>query len=353
MSLQGLNESNFGPLTNTNFSNFTTLDLNNASTTVIDFHYHFHQFWILMFWVSFFGLITNSSFILTVVKTPSLHSTTYILLTCLACSDCIILMLRLEAIAGFLLHYTRINAGITTSGCLLTMCFLLSTGFVILASEERYLAICKPLTHRRIKTTRRTAKVIAVVFFTSAAIVGLFVPILQSCSVTRICIIWQKGDEFHEYLNEIVTPKPDIWINIYRKIFYVALGVFFSLILASVSYMYAKILATLANRKRNTNLQMSTEFKRHIEQVSLMVIINGGVYFLLTFIVIIYFILNSFSFTDMISLMYCELAVYASTCVNASVNPLLYFLTNERYRCAVRTMFRSGFRKACTPQNTQ
>ena len=86
---------------------------------------------------SLFGLITNASFVVTVVKTPSLHSTTYILLTCLACSDCIILIAQLDANAKIMFDYTATNASTVIFSSLTTLCFLLSTGFVILASAER------------------------------------------------------------------------------------------------------------------------------------------------------------------------------------------------------------------------
>ena len=76
---------------------------------------------------------------------------------------------------------------------------------------------------------------------------------------------------------------------------YVSFGFIYLLILASVSYMYVQILATLGKRKRNTNLQMSAEFRKHIEQVSMMVIVNGGVYFLLMSIMITYLMMLSFS----------------------------------------------------------
>ena len=131
---------------------------------------------------------------------------------------------------------------------------------------------------------------------------------------------------------------------------HVAFGLMYFLILTSVSYMYVKILATLGKRKRNTNLHVSAEFKKHIEQVSVMVIVNGGVYFLLTSILIIYLILVLLS-----SIKTWQLSGYASYVgsytVNASINPLLYFLTNQRYRCAVKTMFIGCLRKANNPHN--
>ena len=306
MSLQGLNSSDFGSLTNTNCSNFTTIDLSNASTTVINYfiHNHIQPVWITIFCVSLFGLITNSSFIVIVVRTPSLHTTTYILLTCLACSNCIILITHLEANAQILFEYTTIDAGFIVSRCLFVLCASLSTGFVVLASAERFLAICHPLTHQRLKGTKRTAKSIAIVFLISIGNLGMCVPIYLSYSVTKICIIWQEEDQFHTYLHQRLMQNPDKWLFVYSRIFYGSFGVVFFLILASVSYMYAKILVTLAQRKRNTDLHMSAGFKKHIEQISSMVIITGGVYFLLMSILITNFILASVKFIYTRNLIY-------------------------------------------------
>ena len=189
MSLQGINISAFGLLTNTNCSNFTSIDLRNASTPVINYFVYIvsnltfnsntlQQFWITMFCVVlFFGLISNLSFVVTVVKTPSLHSTTYILLTCLACSDCIILITRLETTARILFHYTTINAGTVANGYLNTLCAMLSTGFVFLTSADRFLVICHPLKHHRLKGTKRTQKLIAIVFLMSLTMFGTYIPL--------------------------------------------------------------------------------------------------------------------------------------------------------------------------------
>ena len=371
MALQKLNYSDFDSLTNTNCSNVTTIDFSNASTTVINSFIYYnvsnfaynpnasHQFVITMLCVAICGLIMNSSFVVTIVKTPSLHSTTYILLTYLACSDCVVLITRVF-LAGHTLFTgnaipfdtTTINASITISECFNILCFLLSTGFIILASAERYLAICRPLTYHRLKGMKRTPKLITIVFLISPAILSTYVLRLLLFSKTRICIIWPARDDFHAYPHQILITKPSPWLRVYDKVFNSSLGVIYLLILASISYMYANILTTLIKRKRNTKLQMSTEFKKHIEQMSLMVIVNGGIYFLLISILITYVILASLSVTDLMTLGYWQLAAFASYGINASINPLLYFLTNERYRCAVKTMFKCYFRKSTNPQNT-
>ena len=367
MSLQGLDDSDAGLLINTSCLNVTTIDLRNASTTVINYFVYvasnipsdlklIHQFLISMVCVSLFGLITNSSFLVTVVKTPSLHSSTYIFLTCLACSDCIMLGARLHHITQILFDYTATNASNKVSDCLSNFCFLLSTGFVILASTERFLAICHPLKYHKLKGTKRPTKLIAIVFLISVVGFSTFiVPLVLSHSKTQYCVIWPKNNKFLEYLHHhdhILTPKPETWRSIYNKILYLSFGLIYFLILAGVSYMYVKILTTLGKRKRNTNLQMSIEFQKHIEQVSVMVIVNGGVYFFLMSILITYLILLSFSFIESWQLG-GFVSVTMSYTINASINPLLYFLTNERYRSAVKSVFTCCFRKAKNQQKTQ
>ena len=194
MSSQGLNYSEFVSSTNISCSNSTTIDLSNASSIVINstiFGLYganyprdnlnlIYQFWISVLCVSLFGMITNSSFILTVVKTPS-RTTTYILLACLACSDCIFLITQLDTIVRILFDYRGTNASTLVFSSLATLCFLLSTGFVILASAERYLAICQPLKHHKLKGTERTTKLIAIVCLIS---VSVFAAYLSSHSST-------------------------------------------------------------------------------------------------------------------------------------------------------------------------
>ena len=359
----GLNNSDMVSSTNTSCSNFTTIDLRNASSTVINSFYYgasdsrnffnlIYPFWISMFCVSLFGLITNLSFVVTVAKTPSFHSTTYILLTCLACSDCVILITQININSQIIFNYIATNASAEVFAGLTTLCFLLSTGFVILASAERFLAICHPLKHHKLKGANRPQKLIAIVCLISAAVFGTFIPNHLPYSEIPLCIIWPVEDKFHGFPDQIPIPNLEKWHAVYNQVFIVYCGLLFLITLASVSYMYVKILATLGKRKRSTNLQMSAEFKKHIEQVSVMVIVNGGVYFLLMSIITTYLILLSLSFIDLTQPI--AYAIYiGSFTVNASINPLLYFLTNERYRCVVKNwMFRACFRRAESPQNT-
>ena len=135
MSFEGLDHSDFGSLTNTSCLNFSTMDLSIASTALMnsfisnlsELTYNpnlSQQFWISMFCVTLFGLIINSLFVLTVVKTPFLHTTIYILLASLACSHCIFLITRVDQIVRILFDYPAIiNMGRAVSACLTILCF--------------------------------------------------------------------------------------------------------------------------------------------------------------------------------------------------------------------------------------
>ena len=144
-----------------------------------------------------FGLITNSSFLLTVLKVPSLHTITYILLSCLACSDLTILITHLVSI--WIKKLTNFSAFVVNS-CFHTFCCLSSTGFVLLVSIERYRVVFSVYT-------------------------------------------W-----YSYYMTSL---------NLFIVMLY---------ILASCFYMYANILVAFAKRKRNTDLQMSTEFKNKLNK---------------------------------------------------------------------------------------
>ena len=254
MSVTGLNYSKFAPLVNTTCLNTTTIDLSNATTLNIDLKNElgitFDLFEddpaqqlldynnVIVFCLVLFGLVTNSSFLLTVLKASSLHTTTYILLSCLACSDLTILITRLVSI--WINELINFSAFVVIS-CFHTFCCLLSTGFVILVSEERYLAICHPLTHLKLKgTKKRTLKLIGFVFLVSAVLSCTYIPTFFRYE-TPWCIIWPIEDLSQDYPQQLLVLSEYTWYSYYIISLNLFIVMLYILILASCVYMYANI----------------------------------------------------------------------------------------------------------------
>ena len=180
------------------------------------------------------------------------------------------------------------------------------------------------------------------VFLGSAVLSCLWIPTFIHYE-TPWCITWPTGNLYQDYPQQIRVYNEYTWHTFSVITLYFSIVMVCILILASCFYMYAKILIALAKRKRNTHLQISTEFKKHIEQVSVMVIFNGGVYFLLTSV-----FMTSYAFLSVTQLLpyssdFWGHVASVSIGVNASINPLLYSVTNQRYRCAVKSLSRNCF----------
>ena len=109
--------------------------------------------------------------------------------------------------------------------------------------------------------------------------------------------------------------------------------------------MYIRILQTLKQRQRNRALQLSPEFERNIQQMAIMIIANGLTFFIFSSIVTAFFISFLFYLFEEnlpVQLLYYNEKIFEYiqlTCIvlNATVNPIIYFITNRRYRGALKT----------------
>ena len=152
--------------------------------------------------------------------------------------------------------------------------------------------------------------------------------------------IWPIGRLYQDYPQQVLVFNEYIWSAYHKICLYAFVVMFCMVILASCFYMSVKILLALA--KRNPDLQMSTEFRKQIEQVSIKVIVNGSVYFLLLSVFMASLMVLSMSLTKYLPFSSDFWENISNLClsINASINPLLYFLTNQRYRHAVKNLFR-------------
>ena len=292
------------------------------------------------------GLTGNMMFIWTVIRVSSLHTSTFIYLFSLAWSDLFTLVsFVIFLINGFLispLRFGKYSFTYVVVDKIWWFSFLTSKWLITLVSLERYLAICHPIKYHQFRGTKRTIKccllsVVLSLVFTSTIIMR------NGGKTSTRCLVWPLDDQFINY-PRVFTEYSGLLDHRYQnfQIFLDILYVFMELFTLSVNcYMYSRILATLYRRKYNTALQISKEFDRSIRQISTMVIANGIVFLLCSTIFNALIVLSAISGIGLELLTRQQLNVFEHVqliliLVNATVNPLIYFITNPSYRRALK-----------------
>ena len=160
-------------------------------------------------------------------------------------------------------------------------CFHSSLFFVTLVSMERYLAIFHPIKHHLLSGTKQTIKLIGIVFFvrfiaTSAVLAPFVDPIL-------LCFVWPLDEPFTSSYSRFTKMLQVDEFTSDSVIFKIAQTIVIACVLfVSLTniYLYIRILQAFRKRKCDKTLQMSAEFERNIRQASLMVIVNGIIFYL-------------------------------------------------------------------------
>ena len=334
-------------------SSNNTIDLRNSSE-LYKFVY-FPNEWVVfgIVWpcLTLFGLAGNISFISTVVRTPSLHTSTYIYLVSLACNDlCAIIGLAIYSTPSYFNGPLRRNSYkeniliSTVIPVIYVGSFLASSGLITLVAVERYLAICRPLKHYILKGTKRTFKLIAFVAILDVSISCSLIP-FHLHKKSSYCLLWPEDRHYSNYPRVIwLSVSLAKWFN-YIKVLSIGYHIFFSLLLVSHVFMYLKILVTLKRRRNSSTLQMTADFDRNLRQMGVMVIVTGTVYMMCYGVVITHRAIDALDlfdlhiFKDIIQVTVWDHFIGLTLAVNASVNPLIYTIINSYYRrCLKKTL---------------
>ncbi len=300
--------------------------------------------WIIYFllWpcIILTGLCSNLTFIWTVIRTSTLQTNTYKYLVSLAVSDLLTLVsVGIPTITYF--ATTPIRDQPFAFNLLIMFFFHCSVGTITLVCLERYLSVCHPIKHRLLKGTKRTNILICLTWIFAAGYALLIYPTIDS---QTFCVIWPKHSRYVTFPNHFLVHTAS-WVY-YYYIFMTINFLLFTSLLVFNSYLYIRIY--LVMRARTTqNLNSSADTETQLRQVVLMLIVNGIVFFACCFLqisltaAIIVFV----TFTETYKPMYLIIMSLASDtflCVNSSINPVIYLITNKTYRNAFKLVFTKG-----------
>ena len=213
-----------------------------------------------------------------------------------------------------------------------------SLGTVTLVSLERFLAICHPIKHHLIKGTRRTNKLICSVWCISLCYA---LPTLFVVETLDICIIWPNDSTFADYPNQYTTHvQINNWTFDFIQSIVFVLYLFFMIF---NNVLYFKIYFAL-QRRNNNDLGLSSSSDLQHRQVANMLIVNGIFFFICVSFTIFatpVFLIYKYIINDYNTLFIFIWGILNNILfgLNACMNPVLYLITNRRYRNAFVAVF--------------
>ena len=323
-----------------------SIDFSNITVLPVQFIYQDWE-WIVyqIVWpcMILFGIVSNVSFIYTVVRTPSFHTSTFVYLMNLSIADLITLNgIGITLVVSYSSNLVRSDHPVASkiTAFFISFTFLTSLCFVTLVSLERCLAICYPLKHYVLKGTRRTVKLICITWLVGLAI---SMTTLSYFQYETICIIWPKNSILSKYTSNQFT-RSKRQDSVYTLVLSLAYIVFWVCLMAFNCFLYVKIHVALKRRKQNDALHTSSDTDEQHRQVGVMLIVNGSVFFFCCAIQTVEQVLDTLAvfgadikFDDGLGWIIWNTMTILLIGFNSSINPILYFITNKRYRCTFKT----------------
>ncbi|XP_022107390.1 neuromedin-U receptor 2-like [Acanthaster planci] len=322
-------------LTSTNSSRFMYADVQKVMTSYV------------LPCILLVGLLGNSAFLFVVARVRSMRTVTNFYLANLAVADMVFLTIVIIGRVYTLAVYGVPNDVLGVAGCVADNLFVYIFHFaglflITFMSLERYIAVCHPLRHRLISGRGCTAKLVLACWLTSTALAAVLIP--TSVRFIQYCVRWPLEDSvlyqnFPEVIGQCLG-LDEPWVN---PLLHLTQTIPFFMALFGNSYFYARIVFKLNKRNSSSDRQRVIRTRNH---VALMLVANGSVFFLT---------LTAFQVTSMIlfveNFLEVEIIPYdirynlfeanrVLLYANSAVNPIVYTVTNARYRQAFRRAFR-------------
>ena len=287
-----------------------------------------------------FGLLTNLTFIFVVFRAPCFERQPLSTFVNLSVSDLILLLhLSFKHISDYATSPVRFDDNFVGQiGCLVlgytgARAFAASIAFVSMVSLERYLAICHPIYHHLVKGNKRTIK-----FICSVWLFGILIaiwPIFYYNRLATECVKWPSDIKYNNYPTKVVRCS-------YRSeqigsAIICSIVMCWSLVTLCNAFMYFNIMKTVRERECNALGRSARSEATQSRQVATMLVANGSVFFICCILQVtnlILHILRSFDvlmWNDSFRVVNVHCVDLAFS-VNCSINPIVYGLTNKRYR---------------------
>ncbi|XP_071796292.1 neuromedin-U receptor 2-like [Asterias amurensis] len=262
-----------------------------------------------------FGLLTNLLLLFVFLRSPRLRSETDVYLANLALSDVLFLML-FSGYDIWRFAFSQVSKHQpfgSTLGCV-TFNFTLNTtletsiALVTMVTFERYLALCHPIQHLKMRSRRRTYNMVAICW---------------GIGISRCGSI--PGAEWMQYISEPLLVIP--WC----------------IAMIGNVYMYARIIHVLNKRKDFNadckNAKTNSKARHVRNQVAKMLVVNGVVFFLCQAPFTLLILTGVDNPISVLLGKYADWIVQSPLRINTVVNPIIYCAFNAQYRAAFTEAF--------------
>ena len=300
------------------------------------------------------GIFGNLTFLIVVVRLQRMRTIVNYYLANLAVCDALFLLC---GVGGklFRYHYSPIGHNdiyLGNVGCVLLHGFkdwlyYNSITTVTFIALDRYMAICMPITHRKVQTKYRAVK-----FLVASWAIGFVMSAILAfahCYLVVFCVDWPDEPRYADLPKFVgfCAPVDDIFNNvatIFQSVPFIAM------MMVNMA-LYGRIIhAVYTTRRKGTGcLQESTVSDRGQDSrnkflVTRMLVINGVLFFIclapFELINLVAFIYPDYSDAQTrrnyrTGMRVCRALMY----LNSALNPYIYSVTNPRYREAFVAVF--------------
>ncbi|XP_072048498.1 kappa-type opioid receptor-like [Amphiura filiformis] len=296
-----------------------------------------------------FGLLGNLAFLAVVAKIPSMRTLTNSYLANLAICDTVFIITMTYDILGSYIQHAPLYMTSHKSdlGCIMTNSIIYVTLFtsvclLLIMTTERYLGICRPLQHHLVVSKERTVKLIIMCWVFGILYSGLVVP--RWGKVVKVCVLWPNSDRFADMTSKLslscttLHPIFPAFSDIVQAIPFVVTLIFNTTMFSRIIKKLHKSIfgSTMKSRNQVARLLIATNVVFFLCLTPYFFIrVNAAVLYLSDYRVGI-----KIADTRRRTLLWFVRGLIVA---NATTNPLIYSVTNPRYRQAFLQLFSRSY----------